>query len=148
MTSMISPTRRILLVDDQPLVTHPIKLQLERTGRFIVLEENNPTLALAVARDFNPDVILLDVNMPEMNGWEVARQIQEDKRLEHTHLVFLTSEVTRTDALARNSTGNFHFIAKPVPPSILTSILDWLLSRDTAVPCELPLPNGAFLHPC
>lgn len=141
---MNSPTRRILLVDDQPLVTHAIRLQLERSGRFIVREENNPRLALTTAREFNPDLILLDVAMPGMNGWEVARQIQRDKPLERAQVVFLTSGVTRSDALARNSVGNFHFIAKPVPSSVLTSILDWLFRSDAPVPGNLPLPSGGL----
>ena len=118
--------RRILVVDDEHPATRIIKLGLERTGRYNVREENDPLAALAAAREFRPHLILLDVDMPGMDGGEVACQIQGDNQLKDVKVVFLTSLITKTEALRRNSADNFHFISKPVPPSVLISILDWL----------------------
>ena len=74
-------TKRILVVDDEPAVTRMVKLNLERTGDFIVKTENQGSQAVAAAREFQPDVTLLDVMMPDMGGEEVATLLQEDETL-------------------------------------------------------------------
>jgi len=122
--------QRILVVDDEQPATRIIKLGLERTGRYNVREENDPFAALATAREFRPHLILLDVDMPGMDGGEVARQIQGDKQLKDVQVIFLTGLITRTEALDRNSADNFHFLSKPVPPSVLIPVLDWLFRSE------------------
>src|SRR4249919_3615958 len=87
--------RRILIVDNDPNTTHLVKVLLERTGRYLVLEENDATKTHYNARNFRPDLILLDVMMPETDGGEVAAQIEADPELQNTPIVFLTTLVTR-----------------------------------------------------
>jgi CheY-like chemotaxis protein len=138
--------QRILVVDDLRPATQIIKIQLEKTGRYLVREENNPLLALAAAREFKPDLILLDVDMPGMDGGEVARQLQGDEQSKDVPVIFLTSLITKTEALLRNSMENFHFLPKPAPPSVLISILDSLFRIGTSAsgvristnPSEMP----------
>ncbi|MEP6809920.1 MAG: response regulator, partial [Chthoniobacterales bacterium] len=59
-------TKRILLIDDEPNVTHPMKVSLEHSGAYLVHEENHASQALETARRFQPDLIFLDVMMPEI----------------------------------------------------------------------------------
>lgn len=106
--------RRILAVDDDIQATRMIKLALERTGRYEVRELNNPIQALWVAREFRPDLILLDVCMPGREGMEVAFEIRADAEFQATPIVFLTSIVSEREAIGDGSpNGGFHFVAKP-----------------------------------
>ena len=62
--------KRILAVDDKASSTRLVKLYLERTNDYVVREENDPKTALSAAEEFLPHLILLDVKMPGMNGWD------------------------------------------------------------------------------
>src|SRR6266571_1897445 len=79
--SLIKEKRRILIVDDDPDSTHLVKILLEKTGNYVVLEENDPDEAHQNARNFRPDAILLDIMMPKTDGGEVAAQIDADPEL-------------------------------------------------------------------
>jgi CheY-like chemotaxis protein len=117
-------TRRILVVDDDIHSTRMVKLCLERTGRYVVRELNDPVPTLAVAREFKPDLIMLDVCMPGPQGVEVAFQIRADAQLHQTPVVFMTSLVSEWEAIGDGtSEGGFHFIAKPARlPRMITCI--------------------------
>src|SRR5277367_4548357 len=107
-------TRRILTVDDDIQSTRMIKWVLERTGRYEVLEVNDSTRVLEAAHEFKPDVILLDVCMPRVEGVEVAFQIRADTEFQGTPVVFLTSVVSEREAVGDGADGGgFHFVAKP-----------------------------------
>jgi CheY-like chemotaxis protein len=71
-------TKRILVVDDEPSVTRTLKLNLEDTLRYKVRTENDATHAVAAAREFHPDLILLDVIMPGLDGCDVSVRIHTD----------------------------------------------------------------------
>ena len=73
--------RRILIVDNDKNTTHPVKILLEKTGRYLVFEENDSTRAHQTARNFRPDLIFLDVVLPERDGGEIAAQIRADAQL-------------------------------------------------------------------
>lgn len=108
--------KRILIVDDEASFTRMVKLNLEKTGGFEVREENRATSALATAREFKPDLILLDVVMPTLDGGDVAGQIEKDRHLRGTPVVFLTATVTHREAGpgGRVTSGGSVFIPKPV----------------------------------
>ena len=107
-------TRRILVVDDDTHATRMVKWALERTGRYEARELNDPTRVLDAAREFKPDLILLDVCMPGREGCEVAFQIRADAEFQSTPIVFLTSLVSEQEAVGDGtSAGAFHFVAKP-----------------------------------
>ena len=90
--------RRILIVDDDANSTHLVKILLERSGPYLVLEENDAANADQTAHNFKPDVILLDIVMPKIDGGELATQIEADRELHDTPIIFLTALVTHGEA--------------------------------------------------
>ena len=117
--------KRILAVDDEPAFTRMIKLNLERTGRYEVRTENLGRNAIEAAREFRPDLILLDVMMPGVLGSEIAAQLQADPALRAIKFVFLTAVVTKGEAL--RSSGQFGgqtFVAKPISADDLCRVIE------------------------
>lgn len=107
--------KRVLVVDDEPSITRLLKLNLEQTEQYIVETENNAAHALAAARDFHPDVILMDVLMPGIGGGELASRFQESSTLKDVPIVFLTAAATKHEVLEHHGViGGLPFLAKPV----------------------------------
>jgi CheY-like chemotaxis protein len=116
--------KRILVVDDEPSFTRLLKLNLEQTGLYEVHVENAAGQARTAARLFKPDLILLDVMMPDMDGGELAEQLRQAPALGHVPIVFLTAAVKKEEVQSRRGQiGGFPFIAKPVD---LNELLDSL----------------------
>jgi len=114
---------RILIVDDDPNATHLVKVLLERTGHYLVLEQNDATKAYQSARNFRPDLILLEIVMPETDGGEVAARIEGDLELQNTPIIFLTALVTRAEAKSGLTIQGHPFLAKPVSiPELIDAI--------------------------
>jgi two-component system sensor histidine kinase/response regulator len=130
--------RRILIVDDDADSTHLVKVLLERTGDYLVLEENDATKTFQSARDFRPDLILLDIMMPETDGGELAERIQADPELHSTPIIFLTGLVTRAEVKAGVHIHGHSFLAKPVSIPELTSAIEAHLPVRTAAHVSLP----------
>src|SRR4051812_38771721 len=103
---------KVLIVDDEPGFTKLVKLTLERSGNYKVLEQNDGSQAWLTAREFKPDIIFLDVVMPKADGGEVAQQIRSDPLLEHVPVIFLTAIVSQRES--HHEFGGFPFLAKPV----------------------------------
>ena len=124
--------KRILIIDDEASFTRMVKLNLEKTGAFEVREENKATYALAAAREFKPDLILLDVIMPTMDGGDVASQIRNDRHLKGTPIVFLTATVSQREAgeAGLNSGGDL-FLAKPISLDSLINCLNDNIRKPT-----------------
>ena len=110
--------KRIFIVDDESGFTRLLKLTLEKTGNFEVLEENDGTKAWLKAREFKPDVIFLDIVMPKIDGGDVAQQIRSDPMLAKVPIIFLTAIVSRTETA--HDIGGFPFLAKPVSLDAVT----------------------------
>ena len=106
--------KRILIVDDEAGAARLLKLNLEQTNDYVVRVETKPSAALAAAEDFQPDLILLDVMMPSMDGGEVAQSIRASPRLRSVKIVFLTAATTRAEVSSRGGRiGELPFLAKP-----------------------------------
>ncbi len=103
--------KKILLVDDESGFTRLLRLTLPA---YEVREENNPLKALQTAKDFQPDMIFLDVIMPEADGGTIAAQIREEPTLKNVPIVFLTAIVSKDEAQNRREVGGCEFLAKPV----------------------------------
>ncbi len=107
--------QRILLIDDEKSFTQMLKLNLELSGLYEVREENRGLHALSVAREFKPDLIFLDIMMPDIDGDEVATQIKADPQLSDAIIVFLTAVASRQEVESHNGLiGGHSFLAKPV----------------------------------
>ena len=122
--------KRILMVDDEPALTRMVKLNLERTGNYEVRTENQGRMAVPAAKEFKPDLILLDVMMPDMGGDEVSILLKEDEELSKIKFIFMTAIVTRdeTDAMGSNIGGN-EFLAKPVRTDELIAAIERVLGE-------------------
>lgn len=107
--------KRILIIDDEASFTRMVRLNLEKTDKFEVKEENRAGHAVASAREFHPDLILLDVIMPTMDGGDIAATIRKDRNLKHVPIIFLTATVSQREAGTGGlSSGGSLFLAKPV----------------------------------
>ena len=91
----MSAKKKILLVDDEKSFTSLLKLNLEDTGNYEVRVENWAEDAYSTARQFKPDLVLLDIIMPRMPGGNVAAQLKEDPELKDIPIVFLTAAVRK-----------------------------------------------------
>ena len=115
--------RRILIVDDDSNSTHLVKILLERSGPYLVLEENDAAKADQTAHDFKPDVILLDIVMPKIDGGELATQIEADSELRDTPIIFLTALVTHSETKSGLQIQGHPLVAKPISiPELIDAI--------------------------
>ena len=112
--SLAKEKRRILIVDDDADSTHLVKILLEKTGSYVVLEENDSAAAHQSARSFRPDVILMDIMMPKTDGAELAVQIEADPELHSTPIIFLTALVTRPETNTGLRIEGHRSLAKPI----------------------------------
>jgi len=113
--NVVKRKTRVLMVDDGVEFTNIVQLTLELKGNYEVRVENNPLSAIATAKTFKPDIILLDVIMPEMDGGEVQRQCMSDPNLKHIPIIFLTATVRQKDVEEHNGIiGGSFYVAKPV----------------------------------
>ena len=107
--------KRILVIDDDIGVTTLVKRYLEEYGQFEVLVLNTSRESLSVARNFNPDLILLDLMMPVKTGDEVADDMKGDPQLKDTPIIFLTGVILEQEAKSRDGRiGGHVFMSKPV----------------------------------
>ncbi len=112
--SLAKEKRRILIVDDDADSTHLVKILLEKTGGYVVLEENDSAVAHQSARTFRPDVILLDIMMPKTDGAELAAQIEADPELQGTPIIFLTALITKPETNTGLRIEGHRSLAKPI----------------------------------
>lgn len=121
--------KKILLVDDEVGFTELLSMNLERTGAFEVKIENDSTQAVLTAKHFQPDVIILDVVMPGMDGGDVQAAMQNDPELASIPILMLTALVDSTELSegAVAQAGSQMVLPKPVNLALLLRVLDELL---------------------
>jgi CheY-like chemotaxis protein len=116
---------RILVVDDEANFTRLIKINLEATGRYSVLTENDPLAALPAAIHFKPDLVLMDVMMPRLDGGDVANLFSEHRDLRDIPIIFLTATVNHAEVDSRHGEfGGLQFLSKPISSPELLKHLD------------------------
>jgi CheY-like chemotaxis protein len=107
--------KRIFVIDDEPDFTTLLRLSLEAQGYYHVGEENDASQAVPSARVFDPDLIVLDIMMPEVDGSEVASHIRRDPALREVPILFLTALVSDGDApQGMCSSGGNTFLPKSI----------------------------------
>lgn len=125
--------RRILVVDDEEDVTDLVRYHLEAEG-FQVECINDPNLILGVARDFQPNLFILDVMMPGLNGMQICRMIRSDKKLMEVPIVFLTAKSEEEDRIQGLEIGADDYICKPFNIKELILRIKAVLKRSQAQP--------------
>jgi len=107
--------RKILIIDDEAGFTKIVKLTLEVKKSYDVRELNNPAMAVRVAREFSPDIILLDIVMPELDGGDVLAQLRADPVLRRIPVLLVTATVRKKEVDEHKGLiGGELFVAKPV----------------------------------
>lgn len=125
--------KKILIVDDEADLTMLVKLNLEKTGRYEVRTENRALKALAAGREFKPDLVLLDVMMPDLDGGDVLAQFKDDANLKSVPVVFLTATVLKEDLAKQGGTiGGHPFIPKPFRAEVLLEKIEKMLPPEPA----------------
>ena len=103
---------RILIVDDEPDVTELLKYKLEQDGH-VCQVVNNPLSFISVAREFNPNLILLDIMMPELNGLQLCKMVRSDPKMNTIPIIFLTARGEVEDRIKGLESGGDDYISKP-----------------------------------
>jgi len=116
--------KRILVVDDETAITRLIKLNLEAAGGYLVYTENRASRAIDAARNFKPDLALLDIMMPEALGTDIAAQLQDDPGLRHIKVIFLTAIARKGETNGGHPVGGQLIIAKPATADEVRAALD------------------------
>jgi two-component system alkaline phosphatase synthesis response regulator PhoP len=119
---------KILLVDDEPDIIEFIGYNLEKEG-FEVLKAANGREGISIARKVRPQVIILDVMMPEMDGIETCEELRKIPELENTMIAFLTARGEDYSQIAGFEAGADDYIAKPIRPKVLISRVKALIKR-------------------
>ena len=119
---------RVLIADDESAIRLLCRVNLRLAG-MDVLEAPNGAVAIEIARRERPDIILLDVMMPEVDGWEVVAELARDRATRDIPIVFLTARSERVDQRRGLEAGAVGYVTKPFDPVRLAPFLQSLLDR-------------------
>jgi len=120
---------RILVVDDQPHIARITGMILGQAGKFEIALETLPAHVVEAARQFCPNAIVLDYNMPGKTGADVAREIWGDQALHGTGILFFCGLVPPSDAALQTiARGPFRFISKMIPPNELLAAVEQMVA--------------------
>jgi two-component system alkaline phosphatase synthesis response regulator PhoP len=120
--------KKILIVDDEQDIVELLKYNLEKEG-YKCYTASNGEEGVAKAKDKKPDLILLDIMMPKVDGIEACRQIRADDDLSEVFIAFLTARGEEYSEIAGFDVGADDYITKPIKPRVLISRIKALLSR-------------------
>ena len=104
---------RILIIDNNSRFTRSARLLLEQTGNYVACAVNDPRRALETARSFKPDLVLVDLIMPQADGSEVAAQLEADWALHEVPIVFVTALITPEEARGGRRINGHRVVPKP-----------------------------------
>ena len=119
---------KILVVDDEEDILEILRYNLEKEGYEVRLA-NDGIAALSIAETFNPDLIILDIMMPGMDGIEVCQKLRSEVRFKDTLIAFLTARSEAFTQITGLDSGGDDFINKPIKPNVLKSRINALLRR-------------------
>jgi two-component system, OmpR family, phosphate regulon response regulator PhoB len=130
-----TPSKKILVVDDENDVTELLAYKFKQEG-YEVQVINDPLLIMGRARQFQPDLVVLDIMMPELNGLQVCRMLRADVVMKNIPIIFLTARGEAEDRIKGLESGADDYLAKPFDTREL-------LLRVQAIFKRLATPNGA-----
>jgi len=126
----------ILLVDDEPGLRQAVQAYLEDSG-FTVTTAANAQVAWELLQQQKPDLVVSDVMMPQMSGYQFLKQLRDDPRFQHLPVVFLTARGMTKDRIAGFRAGVDGYIAKPFDPDELVAVIENLLRKAEPQPTDM-----------
>ena len=120
--------QKILLIDDEPDITELIKFHLDNKGYEVKIASNGLE-GISIATEFHPDLIILDVMMPEMDGVEVCQKLKENPKTKDILICFLSARSEDYSQIAGLEAGADDYVTKPIKPKVLLSRIKALLRR-------------------
>ncbi|MBE2315598.1 response regulator [Solirubrobacter sp. CPCC 204708] len=120
--------RTVLVADDDEDILQLVSFRLERAG-YTVVTASDGQQALAAAREHKPDLAVLDVMMPGLNGYEVTRQLRDDEATAAIPVILLTARVQEADVSRGFEAGADDYLRKPFSPQELRSRVQAILAR-------------------
>ncbi len=120
----------VLIIDDSPTETYQFKAMLEKNG-FTVLQSNNAAEGLVIAEQQQPDVVLMDVVMPGLNGFQATRQLSRAPRTAHIPVIVVTTKDQEADQVWACRQGAKGYLTKPVDEVLLMRAIRKLISDAT-----------------
>jgi two-component system alkaline phosphatase synthesis response regulator PhoP len=125
----ILPIPKVLLVDDDPDIIELLEYNLNKEG-YQTASANDGLQAIEIAKNFKPDLILMDVMMPRQDGIETARQLRQIQEFKDVYILFLTARAEEYTEVAAFDVGADDYIVKPIKPRALVSRIKAMLRRD------------------
>ena len=122
--------KKVLVVDDEKFVRELIKIKLGRCG-LTVIEATNGVEAIETARSLKPDIILMDVMMPKMNGFEACEKLKSDPETARIPIVMLTARGEQANLEKGLALGATDYMSKPFSPQKLAELVIEILQRST-----------------
>ena len=127
--------QKVLIVDDEPDILEFLSYNLKKEGYQVSVAENGKR-GIEIAEKENPDLIILDVMMPEMDGIETCSEMRKNTKLKNTLITFLTARNEDYTQIAGFDAGADDYITKPVKPKVFVSRVKALLRRAGAARLE------------
>ena len=137
--------KRILVIEDDPDIAMSLRLKLERDGGFEVVTATDGAAGLKLAVDRPPDLVLLDLNLPGLDGFEVCRLLRGAPATASTPVIMLTARISESDRVAGLDLGADDYISKPFSPKEALARIRAVLRRsDRAAEVPAALADGAL----
>ena len=133
---------RVLVIDDEPPIRLLCRVNLEAEGMEVLEASDGPT-GLEKARNDEPDVILLDVMMPGLDGWQVAEELIDGERTNAIPIVFLTARAEARDRARGLDLGGIDYVTKPFNPVELAPLVRDLIDARRPRRARRPAPREA-----
>jgi two-component system alkaline phosphatase synthesis response regulator PhoP len=143
---MDNALRKVLIADDEPDILEILKYNLIKEGYQVITAQNGDE-AIVKAKQTNPDLIILDIMMPEKNGVEVCEILRAQPQFKETLIMFLTALSDEATQIKGLTTGADDYISKPVSPSIFVSKVQSLLRRVKRTDNKTVEVNGLEIDP-
>jgi DNA-binding response OmpR family regulator len=119
---------KILIVDDDPHILMPLEFIMLKSG-YEVLIARNGTEALTIIADFIPHIVLLDIMMPDVDGYDICTYIKKQEKYDQTKVVFMSAKTSEEDIKKGYDLGASLYISKPFSTRILTKQIETLLAE-------------------
>ena len=120
--------KKILIVEDEPDVLKMVAFRVKKAGYEVVIAINGEKALEAVSTEL-PDLILLDLRIPIIDGWEVCRRLKEDKRFSSIPIIILSASMSSLNAEKTKELKAEDYVLKPFEPEILLGKIKYLINR-------------------